>query len=1032
MRSVILLILLSSSLIGQNLQLRKHLSLARSSAATMTSGIPRHVNVLALRVQFRLEDPDNDRTTGNGHFDLGANPNRTIDPPPHNKRYFEDQLLAMKNYFLDVSDSNLIIDYTVKPDNDDEAITLNKFMREYGRDASEEQRSLRLAEFFYDAIAKADSMGTIDFSLYDYVIIFHAGVGQDFSRSDNTPDDLSSRFVTLDLLQQRFGSTFDGVPVNNDNIKIHNGIVVPETETQALIDPFFGLEDTVEVGLTGILVSNFGSQLGMPDLFNTSNGTNGIGVFGLEDQGALNGDGLIPAEPDPWTKIYMGWAAPIVISDSINLMLSPKKIAGKNTIIKVPINSSEYFLIENKQQNVIPDELSPTFIFHAIKDSNESTGVVTYDTLYKAGAIRSSETKVITNIDEYDSALPGNGLLIWHIDEKIITSNLISNSINNDPNRRGVRLVEASGSQDIGFTNSGDLFDFYFKGNEAFAVFNQNVDSIFLTPFSVPNSLSNDRANHGITISQISTLQPIMSMNIRTSLMQKGFPQYTGERFGFNSVTYGDIAGDTREEIIAASSDGSVWAWNSDGKPVITSSHFKTYYGLGGDSTEYPVAFFASTSDSILVSPALADLDNDGKSDIIVGTKSGHIVAWKAEDADVDQSADTLFVYQTGNAITSSPMIMPDKKIIAGCQNGLLVILNSNGTLANSVNLSHPILSTALFNNDSVLVSTSSELIILSISTMNFSVLDNASGSFIAGDLSHSGRTTAIALDQSGTTGVIKTFLGPNSNLSFSVSEKVFSQLSMADIDKDGFLEIVLAGSNKIYAFNHNGSLVTNFPITLNARNPVGLISSSVLIGDIDGDNAMDLLTAASNGLIHAYDLKGSPKSGFPLATGQSILGSPAILDADHDGDIEIVAACEDGFIYMWDLPGTYNSAQIKWGQFLHDAVHSAFTDEQATPITPGNELMPKRSVYNYPNPARGESTTIRYYLSEQADVTIHIVDLAGDLVQTLRGPGAAATDNEVVWPLNKIQSGIYFAKITAKTSGGKKSTRTIKIAVSK
>ncbi|NUM81786.1 VCBS repeat-containing protein [bacterium] len=1032
MRSVVFLLFLTASLIGQNLQLRKQSSLRKSSDALMSSGIHRHVNLLALRVQFRLEDPDNDRTTGNGYFDLGFNPNRAIDPPPHNKRYFEDQMLAMKNYFLDVSDSNLIIDYTVKPDGDNDAITLGKFMREYGRDASEEQRSLKLAEFFYDAIAKADSTGTIDFSLYDYVIIFHAGVGQDFSRSDNTPDDLSSRFVTYDLLQQRFGSTFDGVPVNGGAVKIRHGVVVPETETQALIDPFFGLEDTVEVGLAGILISNFGSQLGMPDLFNTNNGTNGIGVFGLEDQGALNGDGLIPAEPDPWTKIYMGWAKPVVISDSINLQLLPKKIAGKNTIIKIPINSTEYFLIENKQQNVIPDELSPAFIFNAIKDSNESTGVVTYDTLYKAGAVRSVDTKVITKVDEYDSALPGSGLLIWHIDEKIIAANLSTNSINNNPDRRGVRLAEASGSQDIGFTNSGEPFDFYFKGNEAFAAYNQNVDSVFLTPFSVPNSLSNDRANHGISITQISALQPIMSMNIRISLQQKGFPQFTGERFGFNSVVVGDIAGDPREEIVAASSDGSVWAWFSDGNPVIANSQFKTYYGLGGDSTEYPVAFFASASDSILTSPALADLDNDGKSDVIAGTKNGFVLAWKANDTDANESADTLFIYQTGSAVTFSPMVMPDKKIIVGCQNGLLVILNANGTLANSVNLSQPILHTALFNADSVLISTTSGVGVLSLLSMNFSVLDNASGPIIAGDLSQTGRTNAVALDHSGTTGAIKTFFDGNSNLSVSLTEKIISPPSMADIDNDGFLEIIFGGSNKIYAYNHNGSLVTNFPITIDTRNPVGTITSSVLIGDIDGDNAVDLLTAAPNGLIYAYDSKGTLKSGFPLATGKSIFGSPAILDTDKDGDVEIVAASDDGFIYMWDLSATYNSARIKWAQFLHDAGHSAFTDEQASPVVPGNELMPKKSVYNYPNPARGASTTIRYYLSESAEVTIHIVDMAGDLVQTLHGPGVAATDNEIVWPLNKIQSGVYFAKVTAKTSGGKKTTRTIKIAVSK
>jgi hypothetical protein len=58
---------------------------------------------------------------------------------------------------------------------------------------------------------------------------------------------------------------------------------------------------------------------------------------------------------------------------------------------------------------------------------------------------------------------------------------------------------------------------------------------------------------------------------------------------------------------------------------------------------------------------------------------------------------------------------------------------------------------------------------------------------------------------------------------------------------------------------------------------------------------------------------------------------------------------------------------------------------------------------------------------------------MAGDLVQTLNGTGIAQTDNEVSWNLKKIQSGVYLAKITARsTVSSKKTTRTIKIAVTK
>ena len=73
----------------------------------------------------------------------------------------------------------------------------------------------------------------------------------------------------------------------------------------------------------------------------------------------------------------------------------------------------------------------------------------------------------------------------------------------------------------------------------------------------------------------------------------------------------------------------------------------------------------------------------------------------------------------------------------------------------------------------------------------------------------------------------------------------------------------------------------------------------------------------------------------------------------------------------------------------------------------------------------------IRYFVREQASVTIKIFDMAGDLVTTLQGPGAAGMDNEVVWDLSGVQSGVYFAHIDAAGQSGSGSA-IVKIAVVK
>lgn len=1022
----------------QKLRLNREISRTVLSKK-VTSGT---VKVLALRVQFQKEVPDKEQTTGNGHFDLNdLRSVRRIDPPPHNKRYFEDQLLSMKNYFLDVSDGRFNIDYTVKPDGDTAAYTLTKLMEYYGIRGTPQARDKRLAEFFADAVTLADQSDAINFSDYDYVVIFHAGAGEDFSLENATPNDLSSRFVSLDLLRSRFGDAYPGVPVNGNSFLVHSGAVVPETESQSFTNPIFGTEDFREIGLSGILIANFGSQLGMPDLFNTQNGTAGIGVFGLEDQGAVNGDGLIPAEPDPWTKIYMGWAQPIIVSDSLDLHLAPRKSAGQNTVLKIPINASEYFLVENRQRDVIDNALSPETIsrFDTIHNSN---GTTTIDTVYRTGVVRSNDTKVITQVDEYDSALPGEGLLIWHIDENVIAQNLASNSINNNIHRKGIRVVEGSGSQDIGYgfpglfgtaIGSGDRFDFFYKGNEGFAFYNNKVDSVFFTPTSVPNSLSNDRANSGIYLTQISPIQKTMSFHLRSVLLQKGFPQYAGSTTGFNSVKFGNLAGDLKNEILITGLDGKIYAWKCDGSKVMNNNYAAVYRGLGKDSTVYPSALFAQAADSVLFTPALADLDHDGYANVIAVSKNGKVYAWKASDQDTDGLADSLFVYSSGENITTPPVVTEKREIIFGTQSGKVIVLDSSGVPAGTAALSGTVIGLALIGNDSVLAVTSVGVYSVHIATFTFSMIESAVSDFrnaaVVGDVFQNGNKNAVLVRgdklyiyQNGATGP-----------PIQLHEPVLSPPSLADIDNDGYLEILFAGNNKIYAYNHNGTLVTNFPITVNATQPVGRILSSVLVADMNGDHKPDLIVGAPNGNIYVYETTGKLLPGFPLATGKPILSTPALMDMDSDGDMEIAVSSEDGFVYVWDLTANYNSAQIKWGQYAHDAGNSAMTDEQniLTPVE--GDLIPKASAYNYPNPARGNVTTIRYFLTEPANVKIHIFDLAGDLVQTLTGSGITQTDNEVQWNLKKIQSGVYLAKITAKsTISSKKVTRTVKIAVTK
>ena len=90
-------------------------------------------------------------------------------------------------------------------------------------------------------------------------------------------------------------------------------------------------------------------------------------------------------------------------------------------------------------------------------------------------------------------------------------------------------------------------------------------------------------------------------------------------RAGFlGTPAVGDIAGRRRPEVVAAALDGRVYAWHHDGRRV----------------RGFPVRIDARRPPSperdaaIYASPALAQLDGRGKLDIVVGAGDGKVYAW--------------------------------------------------------------------------------------------------------------------------------------------------------------------------------------------------------------------------------------------------------------------------------------------------------------------------------------------------------------------------------------------------------------------
>lgn len=181
--------------------------------------------------------------------------------------------------------------------------------------------------------------------------------------------------------------------------RILHGVVVGERPL-ARLDPF------------GVLCHEVGHILGWPELYAPNQPHEGIGVWGLMGQGTWVGMGKAPPHPSAYSKLMSGWVDPQIVERSQRIELPAVETSGKVVQIfaRGPDYPREYFLIENRQ---------------------------------KIG---------------FDRSLRGDGLLIWHVDERR-TSFRRSQDI---PTHKRVDLLTADSwpsHLDLGHKNGGNRGD---------------------------------------------------------------------------------------------------------------------------------------------------------------------------------------------------------------------------------------------------------------------------------------------------------------------------------------------------------------------------------------------------------------------------------------------------------------------------------------------------------------------------------------------------------------------------------------------
>jgi hypothetical protein len=961
------------------------------------------LRILAVMVNFQS---DNDASTfGNGKFESIYTQNygtKILDPLPHNKQYFESHLEFSKNYFRKVSKGKLNIIYTVLPD----TLTVSKVMKNYTT-LSTSTDFTPLGDLASEVWNLADQHYTsINFSDYDLFIIFHAGVGRDLTLpgSLGNEKDLPSVYLGQDALKKIYGSSFEGFSVSGGNFHILNSLILPETENREVSS--YGQTYLFQITINGLITASVASFLGLPDLYDTKTGLSAIGRFGLMDgQSIFSYSGLFPPEPSAWEKIFLGWAQPVTVSPgSYNIDLSAGLAASPadTVILKVPINSSEYFLVENRERDFNSNGSMLTI------QSGGQTIIKTFtkdSSGYFSFAV-DSVYGVVTDVDEFDWSLPGwitdtsnykGGILIWHIDDNVINAKIASNQINTDKTNRGVELVEANGIKVIGEKFS-DIFGDLVIGEGSYEdyYYQDNPGTLYTNKFdnnSRPNSNTHSGANSLISMSGFSNSANKMSFNIAygDSVVKPVFnnilalnsntPFITASKLNENEFFVLD--GTTLKDVKNGLLVNSISSF-SKSKPVVYVLNNNEFVFGVIDSTINMLSgsLLKSISISSIITTQLVIGNNNGSDLLIMGTNEGAIRKFTINPSLPNFIEQLAWVGQFDSVIS----IAVDNNYYSALIHGKGVLTPSGSSVIAEPNGSITI-------NDE-------------IKKVGLTKLGN-------------GKYVTIGISDNSIYIISEGKILNKTSLNSSVSN-----FAIADLKNDGNNYIIYSIGNQVHAINLTGAEAVNFPFTnTDNQNFIG----TPLTADFEGDNKSDVIAFTQDGRIFAIDGgTGKIVSGFPISTGKMILASALYND---NGMISLAAIDSSKHFYGWNIGLTTGTPF--WAEENGNNLNNSFV-AGATATNYINEFFPKSKVYNYPNPVYNGQTAFRYYVSEDSKINIKIFDLAGDFVAELNNNAPGGYESETLWKVNNIQSGIYLARVEAIGSSGKTESNIIKIAVVK
>lgn len=348
----------------------------------------------------------------------------------------------------------------------------------------------------------------------------------------------------------------------------------------------------------------------------------------------------------------------------------------------------------------------------------------------------------------------------------------------------------------------------------------------------------------------------------------------------------------------------------------------------------------------IMAAPVLADLDKDGKLEIIVAAQDGFVYVWHADgkqmkgwpvrvrDPKKSEQSDRIVCTPAVGDVDGDgwlDIVTGSNETFgaAGAENesrGYVMFHDGNDHAGGPYHPGWPIKVFGLQDN------------VLPV------VGRGVPGNPIIADLDYDG-TMEIAIEAISSSGYIynhdgsvyrqlnNQVYGAKSNSTDSPMYMLINNGTFARLDAKGGIDYIAGGAGFGFAktfvaggvretFDHhlgawdtaNGKFLESWPRVMEDwqffMNPT--------VADIDGDKKPEVLNGTGGYLLRALNAEGVEPAGWPKMTGGWITGAPTFGDLDGDGKFDVVDSTRDGWLFAWKAKGPSDGI-VEWQSFAHD-----------------------------------------------------------------------------------------------------------------